>query len=238
MHRFTLAATLITLAATCATAWACGTHGTGAGSGDWTATSSAGGLIQGQLLLESTLVPPTASTTCTAGIGLGTLSNPAPAGLNVTAMAIVIVNTSDGSRTPLPAFSFAPSGTTSAGLTAGSGSSTVPNTNPLAGGTWFGFSSLVDPFVLPSLGPDEFTAFQFDLELPAALAPLLTETQYAGGEGATDGTPTFTGDHPVQYFAAADPQVLLTAPVPEPSSLLLMGLGAAVFAWRRSDRRR
>jgi hypothetical protein len=97
----------------------------------------------------------------------------------------------------------------------------VPGTNPLfAGSTWFGFSSAVDPFSLPALGPNEITAFQFTVEVPEALLPLVLPAQFAGGEGQSDGTPIFTGDHPAQYFSAAAQIVTLT-PVPEPSAWML-----------------
>ncbi len=129
-------------------------------------------------------------------------------------MAIVII-AADGSRTPLAAFSFVANGITSGSLTAGSGSSSVPNTNPLFGGSsWFGFSSAVDPFLPPVLEPGEFTAFQFTLEVAQALVPLALEAQFAGGEGAPDGTPIFTGAHPAQYFTAANRSVVLIASLP------------------------
>jgi hypothetical protein len=202
---------------------ACSIHGSTAAEAAWVAASGSGGVVQGSLTLESTLIVPTSSTVCIAGIGLGSLDEPAPSGLNVTGLAIVVVDPTDGSRTPLAAFSFAPDAATSAALAAGSGSSSVPNTNPLfPGAAWFGFSSLVDPFPQPLLGPGEYTAFEFAVELPASLLPLALAAQFAGGEGRADGTPIFDGDHPAQYFAAANP---IVAFVPEPGAHLI-----AVFA--------
>jgi hypothetical protein len=156
-------------------------------------------------------------------------------------MAIVVVNAADGSRTPVSAFSFAPNGVTGTSLAAGSGSS-VPNTNPLfAGSTWFGFSSAVNPFPPPALGPHEFTAFQFTVEVPESLLPLALAAQFAGGEGQSSGAPIFDGPHPAQYFSAAAPSALLTAPVTaaalSPAASALAVAALAVIASRRLGRR-
>jgi hypothetical protein len=203
---------------------ACSTHGSNATVIGWLPSGSNGGVVEGLVTLESTLIAPTSTTTCTAGIGLGTLGSPLPLGVDVTGLAIVVVH-ADGSRTPLAAFSFAPNSVTTSALEAGSGSSGLPETNPLfAGSTWFGFSSVVNPFLLPTLGPDEFTAFDFTVEVADALLPLVLDAQFAGGEGFTDGTPVFSGDHPAQYFTARNPSVTF---VPEPSSLLLLVLAVA-----------
>ena len=86
--------------------------------------------------------------------------------------------------------------------------------------------------MLPQLGADDSVAFQFAVELPAALLPLTLEAQFAGGEGQNDGTPIFAGGHPVQYFTANDPTV--SFPVPEPSGFGLAGIASLVlFAHRR-----
>jgi len=200
-------------------AQACSVHSSTAANASWSATGGSGGGVQGQLTLESSLVAPTTATVCTAGIGLGSLDNPAPPGVNVTGLAIVVVDRTDGSHTPISAFSFTADAATSAALAAGSGLSSVPNTNPLfAGATWFGFSSPVNPFPPPALGPGQFTAFEFTVELPATLLPLTLPAQYAGGEGNTSGIPIFDGDHPAQYFTAANPSVTF---VPEPASAWL-----------------
>jgi len=144
------------------------------------------------------------------------------------------MNAATGGHTPLSAFSFEPNSNTTSSLAAGSGSSAVPNTNPLfAGSTWWGFAAAVDPFVLPVLGPDEFTAFLFAVEVPESLLPLARDVQFAGGEGLTDGTPIFTGDHPAQYFTAANPSVEF---VPEPNSLVLALLAAAAVVVARRSR--
>jgi hypothetical protein len=142
----------------------------------------------------------------------------------------------DGTSTPFAAFSFAPNPTTTAALGAGAGSSGPPGTNPLfPGATWFGFSSVVNPFALPPLGPGEYTAMEFALEMDRALAPLAIDAQFAGGEALADGTPIFSGDHPAQYFTAADPSARLA---PEPSSLFLaLGMCPLSRCGRRNHRR-
>ena len=206
-------------------AYACSQHGTGADNVSWLATGSRGGVETGLLTLETSLVAPTTPTNCTAGVGLGSLDNLAPAGLEVTAMSIVVVDGTTGGTVPLGAFSFSPNSITTSDLNAGSGASSPPNTNPLfEGSSWFGFSSPVDPFTVPPLGPDEFTAFQFTVEVPTASLPVRLDAQFAGGEGQADGTPIFEGDHPVQYFTAADSSILFTAQVPEPTTWTLLSI--------------
>ena len=212
---------------------ACSTHSSVAAEVGWLPMSTSGGVVSGLVTLESSLVAPTSATTCTAGIGLGSLAAPVPAGVEVVELAIIVYDRNDGSRTPLAEFSFAADRETGAALAAGSGSSSVPGTNPLfAGSTWFGFSSSVDPFVPPALGPGEITAFQFTVEAAEALLPLILDAQFAAGEGSSDGTPIFTGDHPAQYFTATQPVVRLTA-VPEPAGWLLVLMAAASFVGQR-----
>jgi len=204
-----------------ARAHACSTHGTVVDSADWQAIGRSDGVVHGVLTLETFLVPPDSTTTCTAAIGLGTLVNPAPVGLEVRAMAIVITNVVTGAYKRVSAFSLMPNATTTSAMQAGTGMSSPPNTNPLfEGSTWFGFSSTVEPFAPPVLGPDESTAFRFNVEVPETLLPLTLSAQYAGGQGASDGSPSFDGPHPVQYFTASDPTVVLTAPDPTSAPLL------------------
>jgi hypothetical protein len=148
-----------------------------------------------------------------------------------------VVDPNTGGRTPLQAFSFEPNSNTSNGLAMGSGSSSPPDSNPLFGGSaWFGFASRVEPFVPPMLGPDQFLAFQFTVEVDESLLPLSLAAQFAGGEGMGDGAPDFGGAHPVRYFTAANQSVSFTAPsepVPALSAaaavLAILSLGAVGF---------
>jgi hypothetical protein len=78
--------------------------------------------------------------------------------------------------------------------------------------------------MLPALGPGEFTAMEFTVEVAGVLVPLAVEAQFAGGEAFTNGTPIFSGDHPAQYFTAANRTVVFAS---EPVSLLLLVMGTA-----------
>jgi hypothetical protein len=60
---------------------ACSRHGTNAGNGLWLPTNSSGGMVHGLLSLDTSLVAPTAPTTCTAGVGLGSLATVSIIGL-------------------------------------------------------------------------------------------------------------------------------------------------------------
>lgn len=171
------------------------------------------GMVTGTLIIETLLVPPSSTTTCAAGVGVGSFDDLAPADLAITDMKIVVFNRVTGSRVPLPEFGFLPNAITTDGLADGSGPGGPTGTNPLfEGSTWFGFSAIVEPFTPPVLGPDESFAFQFTVQLPLALVPVMLQAQYAGGAGESDGYPTFDGAHPVQYFAPPDPWVTFTAP--------------------------
>jgi len=66
----------------------------------------------------------------------------------------------------------------------------------------------VDAFTLET-GPDEYIRMTFEVLVPEALAPLLIDVQFASGEGGPDGTPIFTGEHPVEYYTGDDPLVQL-----------------------------
>ncbi|MFW6124939.1 MAG: PEP-CTERM sorting domain-containing protein, partial [Pirellulales bacterium] len=101
---------------------------------------------------------------------------------------------------------------------------------------WFGFSADVEPLTAPALGPGEVFALGFDVLVPAASMPLPTTVQFGAGQGESDGTPIFSGDHPVQYFTAEDSSAHF---VPEPSSLgLLSGAVLALAAVRQRNGRR
>jgi hypothetical protein len=221
---------------------ACGTHGTNSGNhiGTYSMGDTDGdGLTNFFVSIQDDFIAPTTPTTCTAGIGLGDALVTLPSGLDVTDLRIVITDTATGASTPLAEFDFAPSTAASEGLATGSGSTTVLDTNPVfPGATWFGFAALVDPFTLPALGSGEVFEMRFELEVPPAALPLTLTTQFAGGEGQTDGTPLFTGDHPVTYFTVDNPEITLANSIPEPSTCVLAVLGLLSLGTTRRRRRR
>ena len=55
-------------------------------------------------------------------------------------------------------------------------------------------------------GPDEYLRMTFEVLVPESLVPLITDVQFGSGEGETDGTPIFTGEHPVEYYSGQDPE--------------------------------
>ena len=179
----------------------------------WNAESIRAGMVQGVLILPAELVPPETQTTCAAGVGIGNATQPAPVEASVTGMNIVVLNSVTGLRTAFLAFSFLPNQNTTRGLTDGADPGGLPNTQPVfPGSIWSGFASDVAPFTLPLLGADEWVALEFTIEFPETLLPLTLDVQFAGGEGQTDGTPIFDGEHPVQYFAPTDTSVVFTQP--------------------------
>ncbi len=194
-------------------ALACSTHGTNAGSGIQTAYGgdpSGTGRIKVRMGLDSTIVEPTAQTTCVLGVGLGSNARPLPAGVAVTAAQIEVVDLATGETRTVEAFRFSPDQETTTGMAAGSGGSGATDPRPLfAGATWFGFSSTVDPFRL-ELGAGETARIVFELEVPAGDLPLLVDVQVAAGEGNADGSPIFDNDHPVTYFTGVAPLVTLS----------------------------
>ena len=224
-------------------AFACGTHGTNFANdvSSWLQTDASAGMVQGIIHFEDGLVAPTTATTCVTGIGLGSATQPLPLGISVTGADVVITNTANGTRTSLSEFDFISNPITTSALTAGAGSSGPPGTNPLfPGSTWFGFSSPVDAFPQPILETDEIIEFVFKLEIAEGLLPLVLDVQYAAGEGLSDGSPIFSGDHPVQYFSTADPSVHIhRAAVPEPNSfaaaLILLSALACTRCRHRSQ---
>jgi len=194
---------------------ACSTHGTNAGTEliSIYGETNDSGRIQIRVGVESTLVEPVATTTCVAGIGLGSTAVPLAAGIQVIDMQIEVVDRLTGDVAPLLAFNWAANAVTSAGLAAGYGGSAPGDPNPaIPGATWFGFSSEVAPFRL-ELGVNEYVRMMFVMDMPVALLPLATKIQIAAGEGNRDGSPVFDGEHPVTYFTGMDSDLLL--PLPE-----------------------
>ena len=210
-------------------ALACSSHGTISGTpatmrADVFGDLDGDGLINGRLGIVDTFIAPTTTANCVAGVGVGNFDVTAPAGFQVTSAQIAIVNQRTGTTTPLSDFSFAANALTTSGMATGGNG----NTPLWAGSAWFGFSSTVAPFTLPTLGRDEAFELQFDVEIPASVLPLSIPVQFAAGEGDPLGAPIFTGGHPVGYFTAADQQAQF-ATVPEPASILLWLAGIAAL---------
>jgi hypothetical protein len=215
MSRYVALAALIAVCVSPSRTDACATHGIVDTNllSTWQDAEIDEDMLTGVLVIETFLIPPATTTTCAAGVGIGSFDDPAPADLAITAMDIVIFDRVTGSRVPLPAFAFQPNAITAMGLENGAGPGGPTGTNPLFDGSiWFGFSATVEPFEPPILGPDETFAFQFTVQLPVSLVPATLLAQYAGGQGYGDGYPIFDGEHPVQYFAPADAAVTFRAP--------------------------
>jgi hypothetical protein len=191
--------------------WACSTHGTnGGGEITWQYGGSADS--EGNLLfvvgIEDEIVAPAVATTCVTAIGLGSTERSMPGGVIAISARVDRVNRVTGEESRVEFFRFLANSATTSGMSAGGGSG-INDPRPLiTGATWFGFSSAVNPFVLET-GPDEYIRMTFEVLVPEALAPFITDVQFASGEGQPDGTPIFSGDHPVQYYTADDPLVVL-----------------------------
>lgn len=52
----------------------------------------------------------------------------------------------------------------------------------------------------------------FVIDMPATLLPIQTSAQIVAGEGNSDGSPVFDGDHPVSYFSGFDSNLMLPRP--------------------------
>ncbi len=193
---------------------ACSKHGSNAGA---ELISIYGGVndsgrIQIRVGVESTLVEPVATTTCVAGIGLGSTAMPLAVRIQVIDMQIEVADRLTGSATAVPAFNWAANAATLTGMSAGSGGSEPGDPNPpIPGATWIGFSSDVAPFEL-DLGATEYVRMMFVIDMPVTMLPLLTKVQMAAGEGNRDGSPIFDGDHPLTYFDGIDSDLLLPPP--------------------------
>ena len=183
---------------------ACSTHGTRLGDNTegWLTVRSAtsqSGSSRVTIALASELVEPGAPTICVCALGLGDTELTAPRDLDVLEARLEVVNLATGKSRVIPEFVFVRDPETTEGFAAGSPESGIV---PLfQDALWFGFASLVDPFVL-TLGEDESVRMVFEIELPTSRLPLLLKAQVGAGEGMPDGSPVFEGDHPVSYFSS------------------------------------
>jgi hypothetical protein len=189
-------------------AWACSKHGTSGGSEitvDYKGDADGDGLLLFVVGIEDEIVEPTEPTTCVTAIGLGSTGRPLPADMIAVSARIDRVNRATGEETRVQFFRFAADQETTQGMAQGGGSG-ANDPRPLVDGAgWFGFSSAVNPFLLET-GPDEYIRMTFEVLVPKSLAPLITDVQFGSGEGEIDGTPIFTGEHPVQYYSGRDPE--------------------------------
>lgn len=188
-------------------AFACSKHGTASGSEikwKYGGQTESGGDLLFVVGIEDEIVEPAEATTCVTAIGLGSTARMLPQNIRAVSARVDRVNRVTGKETRVDNFQFEANANTSRGMAAGGGSATS-DPGPLIGGAdWFGFSSSVEPFTLET-GPDEFIRMTFEVLVPQALAPFLTDVQFASGEGQADGTPIFSGEHPVQYYTADNP---------------------------------
>jgi len=101
--------------------------------------------------IESNVVPPTSATQCQCGLGLGTAANPIPQSFDVIAAAVGVRyedSEEDFDFEEFEGFSDDQSVSSTIGQLTG-------------GATSFGFSTLVQPFDAPSLGPEDRVVLSF-----------------------------------------------------------------------------
>lgn len=231
---------LLLLALLPSAARACSTHGTS--NGDvlhaWVEPDSDGnGFHAAFVAIEDVLVVPSESTICVSGVGFGDADTRLPPTTTVMAARIAILNLDTQALSDLSAFGFSDNANTTAGLVDGAGAGTPANLNPLIDDAeWFGFSAPVDPFVVPSLAPNEILVLGFDLDVPVSALPLNIKVQFAAGEGDSLGNPLFAGAHPPTYFSTSSRDLVL---VPEPERDVMSGAALAVVyvvcRWRRKS---
>lgn len=173
------------------------------------------------------LFPPTVTTNCACGLGIGSAASPLPGGLMPMGVRVVVVGPNDQIIEELA--QFAPlenNGNTSAGLAGGAGAT--------PGAQWFGFFGSVNPFNPPSLPPNAMFKMLFDFVVPAPLIGSLVglPVQFAGGEGNPDGTPSFEGPHATGYFAPRNDTLPPGVPAPGAAGIAAI-TGLALLRRRR-----
>lgn len=101
--------------------------------------------------IESNVVPPTAATQCQCGLGLGTAANPIPQSFDVIAAAVGVRYADSEEDFDFEDFEgFSDDQAVSSSINQLTGSATS-----------FGFSTLVQPFDAPSLGPEDRVVLAF-----------------------------------------------------------------------------
>jgi hypothetical protein len=169
------------------------------------------------------LFPPSITTNCVCGLGLGSADNPAPFGIGVSNPRVVAVLPGDTIIFTLDNFNtLAPNANTSSGLGASPGAA--------PGATWFGFGGVVQPFQPPALPEGGMWKLLFDVTLPESALPSWNQKfpgQLAGGTGDDNFFPIFTGEHATGYF---EPQ---NNAVPTPMGATLLGVAGLGLLRRR-----
>ncbi len=131
-----------------------------------------------KIAVEVEVASPTQLTTCQCGLGVGNSSNPAPSSFDVLA-ASVAVRPDTGFDEDLDAF---------AGFGEDASVSTTVANLPgfAAGGTAYGFSTSVDPFLPPVLNPGEHLIMAFLVEFAPADFDAVSGNLMQFAAGSTD----------------------------------------------------
>ncbi len=169
---------------------------------------------------EVTLFQPPLATTCACGLNLALPPLP-PGAVDLVQAGIFIVNRDTHEmrefldQNGAPVFPFAPNSLTENGLNQFS-----------PGGTWFGFSGVVNPFALPVLAPNEVVKLLFLASIDKPVVPFqYVAARTAGGEALAGGIINPTSTH---IFQPVNPLVC----IPSPHTFAIAGL-AMVLAPRR-----
>lgn len=176
--------------------------------------------------IEINIFEPISPTNCACGLGLGSIANPIPPGLDpmVTGVSVAKVRklpNGDHELTPIPEFDPllpAPTGGAWAG-----GPGATPGSN------WTGFGGNIPPFTPPPLDPDEVYKLFFRVLVNPTPVVLPLELQVGGGEGDPDFNPLFGGDHSAQYWSAEASVIM----IPTHSTITLLAIGGIATLRRR-----
>lgn len=158
-----------------------------------------------KIAVEVEVASPTQLTTCQCGLGIGTTTTPAPDSFDVVAAAVAIRPDSglDNDFDPFDGFGGD-----------GSVSSTMANLPGFApGGTAFGFSAQVNPFIPPVLNPGERLIMAFLVEFAPADFDAISGNFMQFAAGSTD------PGHQISLFNNYQSSVVLPAYSLEPCDL-------------------
>lgn len=166
---------------------------------------------------EVSLFPPPGPVVCACGLNITPAVGgpPVGAGVSVKEAGVFIVNTATHEMTPVDSFAFGGNPTTTVGLEAAS-----------PGGTWFGLSSSVNPFVPPVLQPGFVFKLLFLVNVDANLGGFTVTGRLGAGLGDPNGSPNLEEFH---FFSPLDQTIYL----PSPGPTALLGLAGLSFCRRR-----